>query len=305
MNTHEIYQEVTNAIIELLEGHQQNFDRPWICLGVDNDHARNPSSGNYYRGINQFLLSIKMMKKGYLKNQWATFKQIKSMDGNVLKGEKSTPIIFYKSTYLDKNNKYYSSETIQTVSKEQLNQLGIQNIPMVKIYRVFNLQAQTENLNPEFYTVEPLGELQDFDKDEAAENLIESTGATITEQEGNDAYYDPNNDVIVLPNRNQFKGVKENYYAVSLHELGHWTGGSSRLNREFGQFGDDAYAKEELIAELISAFCCAHLGFTKTISNNAAYIRSWLAVLKSDNKAVISAAAAAQNGADLILDHQP
>ncbi len=303
MNTQQIYQDVTDTIIELLEDQLLTYDRPWICMGVDNDHARNPSTGKYYRGINQFLLSFKMMKKGYLKNQWATFKQIKSMNGNVQKGQKSTPIIFYKSTYLDKNKKYYSTDTIQTVSQEQIKALEIQNIPIIKIYRVFNLQAQTENLPEEFYHIEPSDELQDFEKDEAAEALIKSTGATIIERDSNDAYYDRLKDHIVLPLREQFKGVTENYYSVTLHELGHWTGGKKRLNREFGQhFGDSVYAKEELVAELISAYCCAHLGFSKIITSNAAYIKSWLSVLKSDPKAVITAAAAAQKGADLILE---
>ena len=305
MNTYQIYQNVTNTIIELLEDHMLTYDCPWICMGIDNDHARNPSTGQYYRGINQFLLSYKMMKKGYLKNQWATFKQIKSMDGNVIKGEKSTPIIFYKTAFIDKNKKYYAKDKFDQMPIATINALDIQAIPILKLYRVFNLQSQTENLDPEYYDVKPIGELQDFEKDERAETLIKSTGATIIEREGNDAYFDRRNDNIVLPLRGQFKGVAENYYSVALHELGHWTGGKKRMNREFGFFGDTTYAKEELVAELISAFACAHLGFSKTITRNASYIKSWLAVLKSDPKAVISAAALAQKGADLILNNQP
>ncbi len=304
MNTDQIYQNVTDTIIELLEDHLLTYDRPWIGMGVDNDYARNPSTGKYYRGINQFLLSFMMMKKGFLKNQWATFKQIKSMNGKVRKGEKSTPVIFYKTAYVDKDKKYYTPETINNMSQAQFKTLDIQAIPILKLYRVFNLQAQTDSLPEEYYDVQPVGELQDFEKDERAETLIKSTGAMIIEREGNDAYYDRVKDHIVLPLRGQFKGVAENYYSVTLHELGHWTGGTKRLNREFGQrFGDATYAKEELVAELISAFACAHLGFSKTITQNAAYIKSWLAVLKSDPKAVITAATAAQKGADLILAH--
>lgn len=302
MNSHEIYQMVTDTIIELLEQHQKGWNKPWISLGTDNDYARNPTTEKYYRGINQFLLGFSMMKKGYLKNQWATFKQIKSQKGSVLKGEKSTPVIFYKTAYIDDKKKYYKPDVVKKMNFNQMQSLGINTIPVLKLYRVFNIASQTEGLDESFYTHDVEEELQSFEKDESAENLIKETGATIIEKESNRAFYDIAQDHIVLPNRNQFKGEKEPFYATALHELGHWTGHKSRLNREFGKsFGDSNYAKEELVAELTSAFCCAHLGFSKTITNNAEYLRNWLSILKQDSKAIVKASAQAQKASDYII----
>lgn len=302
MNSYEIYQHVTNTIIALLEDHKQNWDKPWISLGQDNDYARNPTTQKYYRGINQFLLGFEMMNKGYLSNQWATFKQIKDMDGHVIKGEKSTPVIFYKTAFIGEDKKYYKPDVVKTMSLNEYRENGINNIPVLKLYRVFNIASQTEGLDEAFYTIEALEEMQEFEKDESAENLIRETGAKIIEREGNRAYYDRSEDHIVLPNRKQFKGEREPFYGTALHELGHWTGHKSRLNREFGEsFGDDKYAKEELVAELTSAFCSAHLGFTKTISNNVSYLDNWLSILKSDSKAIVSASAQAQKASDYII----
>jgi len=302
MNAHDIYQHVTNTIIELLEEHQEDWSKPWISLGQDNDMARNPTTNNYYRGINQFLLSFQMMRKGYLKNQWATFNQIKKMDGNVIKGQKSTPVIFYKTAYVGENKKYFKPEIVKSMSLDQYKANHIEAIPVLKLYRVFNVASQTEGLDEQFYIHEIAQELKSFEKDESAENLIRETGAHIIERDGNKAYYDRASDHIVLPNRLQFNGEAEPFYATALHELGHWTGHKSRLNREFGErFGDDQYAKEELISELISAFCCGYLGFSKTISSNAGYIKNWLGVLKQDSKAIVSASAKAQKAADFII----
>jgi antirestriction protein ArdC len=106
----------------------------------------------------------------------------------------------------------------------------------------------------------------------------------------------------VAKNQFIFLLTTEPFYATALHELGHWTGHPSRLNRDMsGSFGDSSYGREELVAELSSAFCCAALGFSKTISNNAAYIQNWLGILKQDNRVVVKAASEAQKAADYIL----
>lgn len=302
MKSHEIYQYVTDTIITLLENHLDNWNKPWIGIDVDNDFARNPATKNYYRGINQFLLGFKMMNKGYLKNQWATFNQIKNMGGNVIKGSKSTPVIFYKTAYIDNGKNYYTPETVKTFSLNQIADKGIEPIPILKVYRVFNIAAQTENLDPLFYKVQSKGELLDIEKDERAENLLKSTGACIIERESNQAYYDRGNDQIVLPNRNQFQGLSESFYATAFHEIIHWTGAKHRLNREMGEtFGDESYSKEELVAELGSAFLCAHSGFSKTITNNASYIKGWLSILRENPKYILSVSASAQKASDYLL----
>lgn len=302
MKPHDIYQDVTNTIIDLLETHQkENFSKPWIALGADNDFARNPSTGNYYRGINQFLLSYKLMKKSYLSNEWMTFNQIKTLGGTVKKGEKSTPVIFYKTAFIDQHKKYYSPQVVEKMSDAKARSLGIDAVPILKLYRVFNLFSQTENLPDHHYELAESPELTPFEKDDRAENLIHSTGASIDIRQSNAAYYDVQLDRIILPLREQFQNQTQNFYAVALHELGHWTGAKHRLNRTMGRdFGDQDYAREELIAELTSAYCCARLGFAKPITQNAAYLKSWLTILKSDSKAIVAAASSAQKAADFI-----
>lgn len=302
MKTNEIYQTVTDTIINLLETQLDNWNRPWIAFGQDGDFARNADSGRYYRGVNQFLLSFFMLHKGYFKNAWMTFNQVKELGGHVLKGEKSAPVIFYKTAYLDEDSKYVPAKYTEGKSKSELQEAGLTDIPVLKLFHVFNV-AQTEGLDPAFYEVVPQEPLQDFEKDDRAEKLILYTGAEIEIVESNRAYYNRAADKIRLPLREQFRGESEPFYATALHELGHWTGHPSRLNREFGMsFGDPAYAREELVAELCSAFCCAALGFSKTISSNSAYIKNWIGILKEDNKAIVRASAQAQKAADLILE---
>lgn len=301
MKTDEIYKTVTDTITELLESQLEHWDRPWIAFGQENDYAKNAASQKYYRGVNQFLLSFALLQKGFFKNTWLTFNQVKTMGGHVIKGEKSAPIVFFKKAYLDKDKKYVKPEKVQTMTRAQIREAGITSIPVLKLYRVFNV-AQTEGLDAKFYDIVPQEPLQDFEKDERAERLIYATGAEIEITESNRAFYNREADKIRLPLREQFKGT-EPFYATALHELGHWTGHPSRLNRDFGKaFGDTAYAKEELVAELTSAFCCAALGFSKTITDNAAYIKNWLGILKQDEKAVIRASYQAQKAADFILE---
>ena len=303
MKQNEIYQTVTDTIIELLEQHKQDWDRPWITFGQSGDMAHNATTNKDYRGVNQFLLSFVLVAKGYLQNSWLTFNQVKAQGGHVLKGEKSASIAFFKSTYIDQNKKYIKPEIIKEMSAGEYKSRGIQKIPVLKLYRVFNV-AQTDGLDQKFYDIPESKEpLEPIEKDDRAEELIASTGAYIEIIQGNRAYYDRSSDKIRLPLREQFRGEAEPFYATALHELGHWSGAEHRLNRTFGSsFGDADYAKEELVAELTSAFCCATLGFSKTINSNAAYIDNWLGVLKQDKRAVMRAATQAQKAADYIFD---
>lgn len=301
MKTNEIYQTVTDTIIKLLENHLDDWQRPWISFGKDNDFARNATTGKYYRGVNQFLLSFMLMNGDYFKNSWLTFNQVKAKGGNVRKGEKAAPIVFYKTAFLDKDNKYYPKERVQEMPQGQIDALGLKSIPVLKLFRIFNV-AQTEGLDEAYYEVTPQEPLQDFEKDERAEKLIYSTGADIEVTESDRAYYNPVTDKIRLPLREQFRGATQPFYGTALHELAHWTGADKRLNRDMsGSFGDDSYSKEELVAELTAAFCCAHLGFSKTITNNAAYLKHWLGIMKADNKAIVKASYQAQKAADYII----
>lgn len=301
MKQQDIYQMVTNDIIKLLENHvSEGWKKPWIAMGADNAPAINATTGKVYRGINQFLLGMQLMHRKYLKNQWLTFKQARDLNAKVKKGEKSSPIIFTKPAYVTKDNDFIPLDKIGDLNKDQQKERGLKKIFMLKLYRVFNV-VQTEGLAPEFYHVEPQEPLPEFEKNDRAEKLVFSTDAKIEIIESNEAFYNTTLDKIQLPLREQFKGT-EPFYATALHELGHWTGHPSRLNRDLkNKFGDAAYAKEELVAELTSAFLCTTLGFEKTITQNAAYLKNWLSVLKKDNKAIIKAAQRAQKAADYIL----
>jgi antirestriction protein ArdC len=303
MKQNEIYQTVTDTIIELLEQHKQDWDRPWITFGQSGDMAHNATTNINYRGINQFLLSFVLVAKGYLQNSWLTFHQVDTLGGRVLKGEKASPIAFFNYRYINQNKKYIKPETVKKMSAAEYQSRGIKKIPILKHHWVFNV-AQTDGLDQKFYDIPESKEpLEPMEKDDRAEELIASTGAMIEVIKGNRAYYDRSADKIRLPLREQFRGEAEPFYATALHELGHWTGAEHRLNRTFGSsFGDADYAKEELVAELTSAFCCATLGFSKTINSNAAYIDNWLGVLKQDKRAVMRAATQAQKAADYIFD---
>lgn len=242
-----------------------------------------------------------MLTRQFMKNIWLTFKQARELGGHVRKGEKASQVVFYKTAFIDEKNRYYSPEKVGAMSEQVWQKLGIKSVPVVKLYHVFNV-GQTEGLHESYYEAEPAEPLTDFQKDDWAEALIAASGADIEVVQSSQAYYNRETDRIVLPLREQFRGQAEPFYATALHELGHWTGHPSRLNRIGGQvFGDREYATEELVAELTAAFCCANLGFEKTITSNASYINNWLGVLKSDHRAVVRAAGQAQQAADYIF----
>lgn len=295
-----LYQEVTDTIITLLSEHiSEYWNKPWVALDNEGLPARNAFSGNTYKGLNQMLLSFTAFKKEYPKNQWMTFNQIRQKGGSILKGEKSTSIYFWKFLFLDENGKRLDASKYEKLSPEQLKVQGITKRPLLRYFNIFNI-FQTTGLDEAFYKVEATKELEEFEKDERAENLINSTNANITYKAGNRAYYNPSSDSITLPLRKQFTG-KEAFYETSLHELGHWTGHPSRLNRDlFNKFGSESYAREELVAELTTAFLCAELGFTKTITNNAAYIQSWISKLEDDNRFIFKAASQAEKASTFI-----
>lgn len=196
-----------------------------------------------------------------------------------MKGEKGTPVFFWKfTTYEDEK----TGEKKQSVT--------------VRTYYVFNI-AQCEGVKTPKAPV-PRTEPERI---AAAEALLAATGANV-QFGGSQAYYAPGPDVVVLPPRAAFKSV-DGFYSTAFHEVGHWTGHPSRLNREFGKrFGDDAYAFEELVAELTTALVCASEGFVnEDRPDHAAYLKHWLGILKGDNRAFITAAGAAQKAADFIL----
>lgn len=294
-----LYLSVTNQIIELLESQKLSWDIPWIMISKDGKKPHNASSGRIYSGLNQILLSINQMRSKYPYSGWMTYKQIQDEGGRVIAGNKASSIFHYKLTYIDSVGRKYEPEQLLQMSLSEQKELDLKKQLILLYYNVFNL-AQTSGLNNSFYALNEFTLLTELEKDDAAERLITSTKARIIHMIANEACYNYVNDVIFLPERSQFKG-KVLYYETALHELAHWTGHKSRLNRSLKNvFGSEDYAKEELIAELCSAFLCADLGFSMNVTNNAAYIQDWIRVLKQDSRYILKAIRGADDAAKYI-----
>lgn len=276
----DIRQTITDKIISLMEAGATAGGPRWT-QSQGHGLPRNGKTGDKYRGINVLLLWAEAAERGYASNLWLTFKQAQAMGAQVRKGEKAVTCVFFDKV------------------KKAADQEGEEDTfyPMAKAFWLFNV-AQIDGL-PESLTAPAA--TREFDPIADAEQVIEGTGAVI--RHGFDsAFYAPSKDEIFLPNKDRFTS-EANYYATALHELAHWTGHESRLNRTFGKrFGDDAYAVEELVAELSAAFTMGALGMVEwTLELHASYVANWIKVLKADKSAIFTAASAAAKAADFVL----
>lgn len=284
----DIYQDVTNSIIEALEKISlEDYQAPFARLTAQQLPV-NPITENKYNGINTLILWFQQQKHSYSSNEWGTFKQWKDKGAQVKKGEKSSLIIFYKR--VEKKD-----------GVDQGDEPEFYN--MLKSYCVFN-SDQVDGYEP--VTGLECGNLGTVEIIENIERFIEATGAMI-EPDQNHACYSPLLDKIQMPKKELFfdngQSATENYYAVLLHELTHWTGGLSRLNRVEGDTANNKenYAFEELIAELGSAFLCAQFGIKQHGHNDhAIYLKSWLQALRNDKKYIFKASSQAQKAADYL-----
>jgi len=284
-----IAQEITDSIITQLENGVAPWVKPWS--NVDTSAPHNPASGTYYRGANFFWLTMLSSAGVYgSSNIWMTYAQAQKMGAQVTsraKG-KGVQVIFYKPL------------TIQGALNPETMQHDSKVIPMLKTYTVFNADF-IDGLPVD--DIEPVT-VDEFQSLEECERFIASTGATI-KHGGNSAFYAPDSDFIQLPEKTAFN-TNADYYSTVLHELSHWTGHKSRLDRDFSKskrFGDNAYAFEELVAELGSAMLCAHLRIDGKLQH-ANYLGSWLKVLKADSKAILKASAEAQKILDKLVKHE-
>lgn len=269
----DVYEIVTNQIIDSLEKGVVPWQRPWKMVGG----PRNLNSKRPYRGLNAFLLALAPYSSPF----WMTYEGAKKAGGNVKKGEKGTLVVFWK---------------IQKFADPDAKS-GFKTVPLLRYYKVWNAE-QCENVK--LPTTE---EVEEFDAIEAAQAVIdEMPDAPSIEFGGDRAYYAPMEDHVQLPKPEQFD-TSEAFYATAFHELAHATGNEKRLGRikDWSMFGSDPYAKEELVAEMASAFICGAAGIAPNIDQSAAYLNGWLARLKNDKKLVISAASQAQKAADFVL----
>ncbi len=278
----DVYQRVTEALTAMLA----QGVRPWMQSWASGRPLSQPvrHNGESYRGVNVLLLWMSAMEHGFSSPLWMTFKQAQSLGGAVRKGQKAT-LIVYADQFTPKDEPRASDEEARVIS-------------FLKTYPVFNWD-QIDGLPPKAAALGSPARLDSTLTPHAlAEAFFNRTGARF-EQGGFKAFYRPSQDVIQLPVLAAFTSV-ESYVAVKAHELIHWTGHASRCAREFGmRFGDQAYAFEELVAEIGSAFLCASLGVTPMVMmDHAQYLAQWLTLFKTDHRAIFTAASQAQRAVD-------
>ncbi|HBR5710715.1 MULTISPECIES: ArdC family protein [Enterobacteriaceae] len=274
----DIYQTVTDSIIAALETGVKPWACPWQRTPGMSGLPSNYATGMGYSGMNIMLLWCSASEQGFNDSRWMTYKQAKAEGGQVRKGEHGTTAIFY--TMLEREN----------------NEGETEYIPMLKTFTVFNVE-QIDGLTLSDEAVFPA---ETFEPLPQAEALFRNSGATIIAK-GQNAFFAPSTDEIHLPERRLFSDAA-NFYATGMHELVHWSGAKSRLNREMkGKFGSEDYAFEELIAELGSAFLMADLGIVGEVQHES-YIASWLKALRNDKRYIFKAASAASKAHRYLMD---
>ena len=279
-----LYDEVTATIITQLEEGVFPWVRPWSKAKASLGLPRNAVTKRAYSGINVLILWGAVVEGGYPSQDWLTFRQAQATGGCVRKGERGRTV-FYADRFIPKG------EREQVESSDEAR-----SIPFLKRFTVFNA-AQCDGL-PEGLVTQP-APLPERELHRAAEDLISATGADFRIG-GAQAFYSPSGDFVMVPPQPAFHHQID-YYRTALHELGHWTGHGSRLDRDqTGRFGSAPYAREELVAELASAFLCAALGIEPTV-RHADYLGNWLEVLRADNRAIFRAASQASNAAEFLL----
>lgn len=282
----DIYSKITNRIIADLEQGQLTWRKPWSSDHLSKNVLR-PLRWNDepYTGINTLVLWATSAEQGFQSPYWMTFNQASSMKASVRKGERGTMVV-----YADK------------LSKEQSNEKGeleTKYIPFLKSYTVFNA-SQIDGLPQAYYIQPELQILNPEQRNAALEDFFTKTKASITS--GTKACYNQSKDQIEMPPFESFYDAS-GYYATLAHELTHWTKHPTRLDRDFGRkrFGDEGYAKEELVAELGSCFLGADLGFEPELRpDHSAYIQNWLEVLKNDKRFIFTAASQAQRAVEYL-----
>ncbi|MBI2742005.1 MAG: DUF1738 domain-containing protein [Rhodospirillales bacterium] len=265
-----LYQEVTDRIVANLEQGRAPWVRPWGKSPAGVGLPRNAASGRPYSGINILILWDAVLAEGWPAQRWLTFRQARDLGGMVRKGARGTTV-FYAAKFVPKRRGAEGRPENEGADDPPKRPDQPRAVPFLKRFTVFNI-AQCEGL-PDELEANPVA-TSECKRLADADALISATGADLRIG-GQDAFYSPNGDYIVVPPLTAF-GQALDYYRTCLHELGHWTSHSVRLARDLsGGFGSPAYAREELVAEMASAFVCAVLGIEPTV-RHADYLASWL-----------------------------
>ncbi|MFZ0270958.1 MAG: zincin-like metallopeptidase domain-containing protein [Acidobacteriaceae bacterium] len=278
-------QEFADTIIAELEKGVKPWVRPWDpdkCAGPQ--APMNPTSGSHYHGVNVLILGMHPLAFTTSDPRWMTYQQAAEKKWQVRKGSKATIIFFTKQYEVEDDDAEGGKKAIR----------------FLRSYAVFHA-SQIEGIPSH---EPPKADEATWTYPEAPDLILKNSGATICIG-GDRAFYSPGTDHIQLPPESAFRGPPE-WAACALHELGHWTGAPNRLARDLsGAKGSALYAREELRAELSSAFLAGELGIPSDIPNHASYIDHWLAFLKTDKREIFRAAADAQHIVDMILAFHP
>ena len=280
-----LYREVTDRIIRELEAGRLPWAQPWGAAKASLGLPKNAATGRAYSGINVLILWGSVIEHGFPTQHWLTFRQALALGGHVMTGERGTTVCYA--------HRFTPRSELERVAREG----GEPDVvPFLKRFTVFNA-AQCEGLPEHVLAAAP--QVPECEIVPQAEAVIEATGADFRIG-GNKAFYDPAGDYIRVPPQPAFFHQID-YYRTCFHELGHWTGHPKRLNRDLsGRMGSNPYAREELVAEMASAFLCASLGIVPTVRHTD-YLGAWLGVLREDARAIFRAASQAGKAADFVL----
>lgn len=288
-----IYTMVNERILDALNRGVVPWRQPWKS---SNPFAhRNAMTGHPYRGVNVFLLTLTRLAKEYASPRWLTFYQARELGGTVKRGEKGTPVIFWK--------------VLEHAEEDANGQEVIVKTPMLKHYTVFNVD-QTEGIREDRLVPTETPRNDEFQPVAEALRIAQeySVGGPRIVHGSDRAFYSPIQDTVTLPSPTLFDS-RETYYATLFHELAHSTGHKDRLDRatlrQMGHFGDRWYGQEELVAEIGGSFLQAHAGIECDFEMTAAYLDSWMKAIRADLKLLVVAAAQAQRAADWVLGERP
>lgn len=277
---------VAEKLIGQLEQGTAPWQKPWEPGA---DLPMNPASGKRYRGIN----ALQLMSEGRSDPRWLTYKQAQGMDAQVRGGEKGTTIQYWK--FSEERPLAVDGKPVLDARGEPVRQAIKLERPRVFLSTVFNAE-QIDGLPPLAARKEHA-----WNPMERAEQILQASGAVIHHGERDAAYYRPLTDSIHLPEKSQFPEAAS-YYAISLHELGHWTGHATRLDRDLAHpFGSEGYAREELRAEITSLILGNEIGIGHDPQRHAAYVGSWIKALRDDPLEIFRAAADAEKMCEYVL----
>jgi len=300
-NNKEIRQRVVDQVLELMQQGINPWIQPWQNGNSLGNH--NCISGHIYTGINIPVLTYSKNDNEFVSNQWITFNQTKKNDGKIIKGSKATKVIFIKKIYFDKKDEKGNLVYDDEGNKEKIPFSLLRETPIFNIEQTENVQlpkAETKRMKDAIAK-------EDMMKSDKGvkwiDDLYKKLNVSLNYSNETKAFYSSFDDAIQLPFRSMFKN-SSGYVATALHELIHWTGHQSRMDRKLGNgYGSIEYAYEELIAETGSAIMNSKYGIQGVIENHASYIKSWINVLKNDPQKLFDASYQSQQGIEYIEEN--